>query len=74
MWALGLASVRGRDEQDRERARTMFELSAPVGSPWPRSLAFRFVHAMETLVVGDPLDERTQVGPLASPRLAAEIA
>jgi len=34
----------------------------------------RFVRAMETLVVGDPLDERTQVGPLASPQLVGDLA
>ncbi|MBU6495733.1 MAG: glycosyltransferase [Acidobacteria bacterium] len=47
VWALGLASVRGRDEQERDRARTMFDLSAPVGSPWPRSLAFAVLGAHE---------------------------
>ncbi|OYV72065.1 MAG: NADP-dependent succinic semialdehyde dehydrogenase, partial [Deltaproteobacteria bacterium 21-66-5] len=33
----------------------------------------RFVPAMAALVVGDPMDDRTQVGPLASPRLAADL-
>lgn len=33
----------------------------------------RFVRAMAALIVGDPMDDRTQVGPLASPRLAADL-
>ncbi|MHB1862615.1 MAG: NAD-dependent succinate-semialdehyde dehydrogenase [Gemmatimonadaceae bacterium] len=33
----------------------------------------RFVRAMAALVVGPPMDDRTQVGPLASPRLAADL-
>ena len=33
----------------------------------------RFVRAMAALIVGHPMDDRTQVGPLASPRLAAEL-
>ncbi len=33
----------------------------------------RFVRAMEQLVVGDPLDERTDVGPLATPQIAADL-
>ncbi len=33
----------------------------------------RFVRAMAALVVGHPMDDRTQVGPLASPRLAADL-
>jgi len=34
----------------------------------------RFVAAMEALKVGDPLDETTDVGPLASPQLVDDIA
>jgi len=33
----------------------------------------RFVRAMAALIVGHPMDDRTQVGPLASPRLAADL-
>ena len=33
----------------------------------------RFVAAMETLKVGDPLDESTDVGPLATPQIAEDI-
>jgi succinate-semialdehyde dehydrogenase/glutarate-semialdehyde dehydrogenase len=33
----------------------------------------RFVAAMEALNVGDPLDESTDVGPLATPRIAGDI-
>ncbi|MDE3165370.1 MAG: NAD-dependent succinate-semialdehyde dehydrogenase [Acidobacteriota bacterium] len=33
----------------------------------------RFVAEMESLVVGDPLDERTQVGPLATAAILAEL-
>jgi succinate-semialdehyde dehydrogenase/glutarate-semialdehyde dehydrogenase len=32
-----------------------------------------FVHAMQSLVVGDPMDDRTQVGPLAGRQLADEL-
>ena len=32
-----------------------------------------FVEAMEGLVVGDPMDERTQVGPLATSSIAEEL-
>jgi succinate-semialdehyde dehydrogenase/glutarate-semialdehyde dehydrogenase len=33
----------------------------------------RFVAAMESLVVGDPLDEATEVGPLATPQIVDDI-
>ncbi len=33
----------------------------------------RFVAAMEALKVGDPLDESTDVGPLATPKVASDI-
>ncbi|HEX6533050.1 MAG TPA: NAD-dependent succinate-semialdehyde dehydrogenase [Gemmatimonadaceae bacterium] len=33
----------------------------------------RFVPAMEALVVGDPLDERTDVGPLATPAIRDDL-
>jgi succinate-semialdehyde dehydrogenase/glutarate-semialdehyde dehydrogenase len=33
----------------------------------------RFVVAMEALKVGDPMDESTDVGPLATPQLASDI-
>ncbi|HXA19993.1 MAG TPA: NAD-dependent succinate-semialdehyde dehydrogenase [Thermoanaerobaculia bacterium] len=33
----------------------------------------RFVAAMEALNVGDPMDESTDVGPLATPRIASDI-
>ena len=33
----------------------------------------RFVAAMEALKVGDPLDESTDVGPLATPKIAGDI-
>jgi succinate-semialdehyde dehydrogenase/glutarate-semialdehyde dehydrogenase len=33
----------------------------------------RFVAAMEALKVGDPLDESTDVGPLATPQIASDI-
>lgn len=33
----------------------------------------RFVAEMEALVVGDPMDERTQVGPLATSSILAEL-
>ncbi len=33
----------------------------------------RFVAAMEALKVGDPMDESTDVGPLATPRIASDI-
>jgi succinate-semialdehyde dehydrogenase/glutarate-semialdehyde dehydrogenase len=33
----------------------------------------RFVAAMESLRVGDPLDEATQVGPLATPQILADV-
>jgi succinate-semialdehyde dehydrogenase/glutarate-semialdehyde dehydrogenase len=33
----------------------------------------RFVQGMEQLVVGDPLDERTQVGPLATEQILADL-
>src|SRR5262245_55903865 len=33
----------------------------------------RFVHAMQQLAVGDPMDERTQLGPLATPRILADL-
>jgi len=32
-----------------------------------------FVAAMEALVVGDPIDERTQVGPLATPAILQDL-
>jgi succinate-semialdehyde dehydrogenase/glutarate-semialdehyde dehydrogenase len=34
----------------------------------------RFVAEMEALVVGDPMDEKTQVGPLATTAIAEELA
>jgi succinate-semialdehyde dehydrogenase / glutarate-semialdehyde dehydrogenase len=34
----------------------------------------RFVAAMEALTVGDPLDEATDVGPLATPQIVDDIA
>jgi succinate-semialdehyde dehydrogenase/glutarate-semialdehyde dehydrogenase len=34
----------------------------------------RFVTAMEALTVGDPLDEATDVGPLATPQIVDDIA
>ena len=33
----------------------------------------RFVDAMQSLIVGDPMDERTQVGPLATAPILAEL-
>jgi succinate-semialdehyde dehydrogenase/glutarate-semialdehyde dehydrogenase len=33
----------------------------------------RFVDAMQRLVVGDPMDERTQIGPLATPSIVDEL-
>jgi succinate-semialdehyde dehydrogenase/glutarate-semialdehyde dehydrogenase len=33
----------------------------------------RFVAAMESLTVGDPMDEATEVGPLATPQIVADI-
>lgn len=33
----------------------------------------RFVAAMEALKVGDPMDESTDVGPLATPKIASDI-
>ncbi len=33
----------------------------------------RFVDAMQRLVVGDPMDERTQIGPLATPSIVEEL-
>lgn len=33
----------------------------------------RFVAAMESLIVGDPLDESTDVGPLATPQIVDDI-
>jgi succinate-semialdehyde dehydrogenase/glutarate-semialdehyde dehydrogenase len=33
----------------------------------------RFVAAMEALTVGDPMDEATEVGPLATPQIADDI-
>jgi succinate-semialdehyde dehydrogenase/glutarate-semialdehyde dehydrogenase len=33
----------------------------------------RFVKAMEALKVGDPMDESTQVGPLATPRILEDL-
>ena len=35
---------------------------------------WRFVRSMERLVVGDPLDERTEVGPLATPGILDGLA
>lgn len=35
---------------------------------------WRFVRSMERLVVGDPLDERTDVGPLATPAILEGLA
>jgi hypothetical protein len=49
LWALGTASVRGIDIDHRERASVMFEQSAPVGSRWPRSLAFATLGAYERM-------------------------
>jgi succinate-semialdehyde dehydrogenase/glutarate-semialdehyde dehydrogenase len=34
----------------------------------------RFVEAMEALTVGDPMDEATDVGPLATPQIVEDIA
>jgi succinate-semialdehyde dehydrogenase / glutarate-semialdehyde dehydrogenase len=36
--------------------------------------AERFVAAMEALAVGDPMDSRTEVGPLATPAILDEVA
>jgi len=33
----------------------------------------RFVERMSALAVGDPLDERTEIGPLATPRILADL-
>ncbi|HEY0671909.1 MAG TPA: NAD-dependent succinate-semialdehyde dehydrogenase [Longimicrobiales bacterium] len=33
----------------------------------------RFVQAMESLVIGDPLDEKTQIGPLATENIANQL-
>lgn len=35
--------------------------------------ASRFVGAVSNLVVGDPLDEKTDIGPLATPRIVADL-
>src|ERR1041384_4255346 len=34
----------------------------------------RFVQAMESMRVGDPMDETTQVGPLATPEIRKDLA
>ncbi|HEY0143100.1 MAG TPA: NAD-dependent succinate-semialdehyde dehydrogenase [Thermoanaerobaculia bacterium] len=33
----------------------------------------RFVAAMQALVIGDPLDEKTEIGPLATPQIVDEL-
>ena len=33
----------------------------------------RFVAAMQALVIGDPLDEKTEIGPLATPQIVDDI-
>jgi succinate-semialdehyde dehydrogenase/glutarate-semialdehyde dehydrogenase len=50
-------------------AAKRFIVDAPVAAEFER----RFVAAMEALKVGDPLDESTQVGPLATPAILEEL-
>lgn len=33
----------------------------------------RFVHGMQALRIGDPMDEATSIGPLATPKIAADL-
>ncbi len=45
-----------------------------VARPLAEAFTARFAALMGALVVGDPLDERTQVGPLVDARALAEVA
>ena len=38
------------------------------------AFAYRFTRALQTLVIGDPMDPRTQLGPLATAQLRDELA
>lgn len=38
-----------------------------------REFTVKFCAAMEALVIGDPLDEKTEIGPLATPQIVADI-
>jgi succinate-semialdehyde dehydrogenase / glutarate-semialdehyde dehydrogenase len=44
-------------------AAKRFIVAEPIADEFQR----RFVHKMESLVVGDPFDEKTELGPLSSP-------
>jgi succinate-semialdehyde dehydrogenase/glutarate-semialdehyde dehydrogenase len=63
--------VRGRVQNNGESciAAKRFIVEAPVADAFTE----RFVRAFERLTVGDPLDEATDVGPLAREDLRAEV-
>ena len=56
LWALGTAAARGPTEGIRAEARTRFDVSARVSSPYPHSVAFAALGAAEVLErwPGDP--------------------
>jgi hypothetical protein len=56
LWALGTAAARGPTEGIRAEARTRFDVSTRVSSPYPHSVAFAALGAAEVLErwPGDP--------------------
>ena len=69
----GPRSRGGGPPPKRAPSTTANPASPPSASSWTGAIAGeferRFVAAMEALRVGDPMDESTQIGPLATPEI-----